>query len=139
VRLVPLALLPLLAAGCGSSNVVAVSGRVTLDGKPLANAHVGFQPLAQPGKVDAGGGSYAITDSDGRYSLRMVESDAPGAVVGKHRVEIVLRGTGADDDTDRHGKPPKPPLPARYNQESKLTFDVPAAGTKEANFELESK
>jgi hypothetical protein len=139
VRLVFLALLPLLAAGCGGSNVVAVSGRVTLDGKPLANAHVGFQPLAPAGKVDAGGGSYAITDSDGRYTLRMVEGDAAGAVVGKHRVEIVLRGSGADDDTDRHGRPPKPPLPAKYNQDSRLTYDVPSGGTKDANFDLEAK
>ena len=121
------ALLALLAAGCGGDKVAPVSGRVTLDGKPLADAHVGFQPMAEGGKMDAGGGSYAITDADGKYTLRLVESDRAGAVVGKHRVEINIRGQ--DDDTDRRGKGiPRPVVPPRYNRDSELTRDVPSGG-----------
>src|SRR5437870_614360 len=74
-------------AGCNSAPGVApVSGKVTLDGKPLANAHVSFQPVASGGKEPSGGGSYADTDADGNYSLLLVEGDKSGAVVAKHRV-----------------------------------------------------
>jgi hypothetical protein len=137
---VPLALLLTAAAGCGGEHKVApVSGRVTLDGQPLAGAHVGFQPIAAQGEVYAGGGSYAFTDADGRYTLRMVESDRSGAVVGKHRVEIVVRNQDVDDLADRRTKAPKATIPAKYNRDSTLTFDVPSGGTDKADFELKSR
>jgi hypothetical protein len=51
--------------GCGGVKYVPVSGVVTLDGKPLANAMVLFQPIGDQGGV----GSTAKTDSEGRYKL----------------------------------------------------------------------
>jgi hypothetical protein len=138
-----LAILPavvLAAAGCGGGpNVVAVSGRVTFDNHPAVGLHVGFQPITEGGR-NPGGGSYAITDADGRFTLKMVEDDRVGAVVGKHRVEIATRQQ-ADDATDSVQKAgrPKAVIPPKYNRESKLTFDVPSGGTTEANFDLTSK
>lgn len=123
-----------LAAGCGPAGVVPVSGRVTLNGQPLANVHVSFQPIAAGTEVNPGGGSYAFTDADGRFTLRLVEGDAPGAVVGKHRVEITPRNV--DDDRDRRGKGAVTGVPAKYNRHSDLTFDVPRGGTDQANFTL---
>src|SRR5262245_1428215 len=97
-----------LAAGCSrSGGVASVSGRVTLDDKPLANVHVSFQPIAAGANRYPGGGSYAITDADGRFTLRLVEGERPGAFVGKHRVEFTAR-IESDDDSDRGGKTPKP-------------------------------
>src|SRR5439155_21810734 len=70
----------LITTGCGSGNkVVPVSGTVTLDGKPLANAHVAFQPEAPKGSQNAGVGSYGVTDASGKYTLKMVDTDQPGA------------------------------------------------------------
>lgn len=128
-----------LAAGCGGRNVAPVSGRVTLDGKPVAGVHVGFQPIAVGKDQNAGGGSYAITDADGRFTLRLVEGDSPGAIVGKHRVEITTR-TEANNATDLRVKAadPKAVIPAKYNRNSALTFDVPAGGTDSADFALTS-
>lgn len=129
--------LALSIAGCGAEGAVPVSGRVTLDGKPLPGVHVSFQP--QNAAEDAPGGSYAVTDADGKYQLRLVDSDQPGAAPGKHRVEIVAKA-GPTDDTDRRGRPPPVSVvvPERYNRFSELSFDVPASGTDAANFDLQS-
>jgi len=124
-----------LAAGCSGQRVVPVSGRVTLNGQPLANVHVSFQPLSAGPDHDPGSGSYAITDNDGRYTLKLVHGDTPGAVVGKHRVEITPRNS--DDDADRHGKGAVTGVPARYNRNSDLTFEVTGV-TDKADFPLTS-
>jgi hypothetical protein len=127
--------------GCGGGpKLVAVSGRVTLDGRPASGVHVGFQPVAAAGEKYPGGGSYAITDSDGRFTLKLVENDRTGAIVGKHRVEITSRQQ-ADDATDSIQKSgrPKAVVPPKYNRESNLTFDVPGDGTTDANFDLTTK
>jgi len=128
-----------LAAGCGGGpNVVPVSGRVTLDGKPVAGVHVSFQPVATEGNKNPGGGSYAITDADGRFTLRLVEGGGAGAAVGKHRVEITTR-IEVDNATDSVKAPnPKTVIPAKYNRSSNLTFEVPPGGTDKADFALTS-
>ena len=132
--LVPFALALTLVAGCGRGGAVPVSGRVTLNGQPLANVHVSFQPIAAGKDHNPGGGSYGITDADGRFTLRLVETDVAGAVAGKHRVEVTPRNT--DDDADRRGKGAPTGVPARYNRNSELTFEVPAGGTDKADFVL---
>ena len=142
----PLAFLILAAlsfsGGCSSGGAVPVSGRVTLDGQPLAGAHVSFQPEGGGSLSDssAGSGSYAVTASDGSYVLRLAVGDRPGAAVGKHRVEISMRND-SDDDTDRHTQPPKQTkvIPPRYNLRTELTCDVPPSGKSDANFDLKSK
>lgn len=128
-----------LAGGCGGRNVVPVSGQVTLDGRPVAGVHVGFQPMATGGEKNPGGGSYAITDADGRFALKLVEGDGTGAVVGKHRVEIATRITDDPANDARPKTNPKAMIPAKYNKNSDLTYDVPSGGTDKANFELKSQ
>ena len=85
-------------------------------------------------------GSYALADSTGAYTLRLVESNQPGAVVGQHRVEISLRNDSSDDG-DRRGKSPaaKIAIPAKYNRQSELTIEITAIGKTDANFDLSSK
>jgi hypothetical protein len=129
-----------VSAGCSSSKVVPVSGRVTLDGRPLAGVHVGFQPIAKAGDLNPGGGSYAVTNSDGQFQLLLVEGEQPGAFVGQHRVEITAKSVAPPDNVDFAKRPPpKVFVPAKYSQGSDLRFEVPPGGTTGANFELQSQ
>ncbi len=127
-------------AGCSASSVVPVAGRVTLDGKPLAAVHVSFQPIAKPGEMHPGGGSYAVTDADGKYTLLLVHGERPGAFVGQHRVAITARSEAPPANVDFAKRPPpKVFVPAKYSTGSELTFEVPAGGTSAADFALKSQ
>lgn len=123
----------LAAMGCGSGyKVVSVSGRVTLNGKPLEGAWVSFQPIGSKDR-DPGPGSSAKTDKEGRYTLRIAPGRS-GAVVGKQQVRI---STIEYDENSRLIQ--KERVPARYHAlQSELTYDVPKEGTSEANFDLKS-
>src|SRR5262245_50480270 len=129
-----MALLALVGAlGCGGQ-YVPVSGQVTLDGVPLADAYVTFQPLGSPGNPEPGRGSYGKTDSDGRYTLRVVGDDRPGAVPGTHMVSIsAYRGEKPEPTEERVAGVPNI-VPERYNTETGLRFAVPPGGTQSADF-----
>jgi len=128
----------LFTLGCGGSDkVVPVSGTVKLNGQPLANAHVSFQPTASGNNPKAGVGSYGNTDASGNYSLKTADTDQAGAVIGTHRVEINLKVE--TDDRDPKTRPLPKQLPPKYNRNSELEFKVPAGGTSAANFDLMSK
>jgi hypothetical protein len=142
------ALAAFVPAGCGSGpgfKLAPVSGRVTMNGKPLANAFVQFQPLGN----DPGPGSSAVTDSDGRYTLQVASQQysGAGAVVGTHRVSIGSHQNTQVPSTAEAGSQdgyiPKggvlERIPARYNQNSELRFEVPPGGTTEANFDLKPR
>jgi hypothetical protein len=119
-----------LAAGCGREpQLVPVSGRVTLNGTPLEGAAVYFQPSNGAGLMPFG-----RTDADGRYTLRVEEIRGVGAAVGNYRV--VITKVGKDEYTKDGWKPPKNEIPARFNADSQLTCDVPAAGREDADFDL---
>jgi hypothetical protein len=129
-------LLPLLLllAGCGGPyRVGPVSGRVTLNGQPLANAAITFQPEATEGNNNPGPGSGAFTDSEGRYTLKVVGTETRGAVVGKHKVRITLvaDADSADDKPKRVKQ-----LPARYNAKTTLVYEVTASGSSTVDFPL---
>ena len=130
------ALLAVLLGGCGPAVKVApVSGVITLDGKPLANAHIVFQPQSTTRNTEPG--SFAFTDPNGAYALKLADGEQPGAVLGKHRVEINL--VTASDDRDPKLRGPQKALPAKYNRNTELSFDVVAGGTNKANFDLKSQ
>jgi hypothetical protein len=140
----PLSLLPLLflLAGCGEPYPTApVSGRVTLDGKPLVHAAVMFSPVAPEGQNNPGPTSSGVTDDDGRYTLTTDITKSKGAVVGKHKVRITYMAPEADpnDDRPKKSKPAGPPIPARYNSKATpLEWTVERGGTGSADFELTS-
>jgi hypothetical protein len=120
----------IFACGC-QRNVVPVSGRVTLNGKPLAGAVVTFQPLAdRESPRPEATGSTGRTDGDGRFALRLVDPDRPGAAVGDHIVTVSM-ATGGSDAAPSKGQP----LPKDWRDGSKR-FRVPPGGTSEANFDI---
>jgi hypothetical protein len=137
MRIVSFSLLVLLVAGCGgSSSLAPVSGRVTLNGQPLAKAAVVFQPIvAKGGTNDPGPGSGGFTDADGRYTLTQTGTKHKGAVLGKHKVQITRvpeESSSADDQPKKFKQ-----LPSRYNgKTTTLEFEVLKGGTDSADFPL---
>jgi hypothetical protein len=96
---------------------------------------VNFQPIS-PGGANPGPGSAGVTDSDGRFTLKTVERRShSGAVVGKHTVRLQYRAEGDESTEGVYETPDRQPLPAKAG-DGTLTFEVPAAGTDQANFEL---
>src|SRR5262249_60187316 len=118
VRVVP-GLLPLLAplgvgvVGCGNDQLPPFPGRIPLDGEPLHDAAITFQPVRSEGKGNPGPGSGGFTDADGRYTLKVVGTETRGAVVGKHMVRITLVPPKSDPDDDRQKRYKQ--LPAKYS------------------------
>jgi hypothetical protein len=136
--------------GCGSGDDgpprASVSGKLTIDGKPVPGVDVNFVHPDFPQH-----GSYAKTDEDGNFRL------VQGAVVGVNTV-FFSKVTGDTAMTDEEGgmdagqfeamaegndqiakQGPKieQVIPPEYaTSQSKLTFNVPEGGTNSANFEL---
>ena len=142
-----------MCVGCESQpyKVAPVSGTLTLDGKPAPEVAVMFQPIAEGKNINPGPGSYGITDEQGRYTLKLVGEESPGAVVGKHQVRMdpYPKALQQQNDAAKGGAPvvdePTGPIqirtkvPAKYNQiNSPLEFTVPAEGTDKADFNMES-
>ena len=103
----------LAVLGCGQTppNLADVAGSVTLDGKPVSNVMLEFQP------VDGGGSpSIGYTDLDGVYRLRFTR-ERWGALPGTHLVRI-------DFDVDSHDRRPVFPIPAKYNRDSTLRREL---------------
>jgi len=123
--------------GCGGGERYAsVTGKVTLDGKPLAKVGVTFVPIDKPGSDLAGLTASGATDENGQYSLRtyVQGSFRDGALVGKHKVIITQRETWGEGDRSFS----REKLPKRYNDTSELTADV-VAGSNQKDFELKSR
>jgi len=121
-----------LLTGCDGRTVVPVSGRITFDGQPLADAIVLFQPIR--GTANPGTGSIGRTDADGRFVLRQIQPDRRGALVGWHHVTILAAPKGAASETSAE----KEPIPKSYNVESELGCCVPSGGCSDADFALHS-
>ncbi|QDV68772.1 hypothetical protein Poly24_24850 [Rosistilla carotiformis] len=122
------ALLTLVLVGCGGSNLPelgAVTGVVTYEGRPVPSAVVTFQP--QEGRP-----SVAMTDDQGQYELLFVK-DAPGALLGDHKVTISNESAMEGDQSPSDAMPL---LPAKFNAQSTLTAVV-EPGSQTIDFALE--
>ena len=120
-------LCPLLAAtfalaGCGSSEPIPetertdITGTITLDGKPLAEAEILFVPLEGDQRK---GTMLAFSDADGKYSM-------PQVAFGEYQVRVDRQVDGG----------PNPAL-AAYQDESELRAAV-EAGNTQFDFDLKS-
>lgn len=130
-------LLSLLLALCGCTGgsgepvpeLADVSGVVTIDGAPLINAKVIFEPQEATDNARRRASS-ATTQHDGSYTLEYNE-DVSGASLGKHKV-MILKLTDNPEDAGKQLVPPQ------YNDQSELTAEV-AAGGNTINFDLKTK
>ena len=129
-RITCVVLVALAMVGCGGEGPTAypVQGRVTLDGTPVDRGLVRFVPT---GKAAPVGGEIKA----GRYELM-----APPGVC---RVEITwAKVVGQRKAYDTPDSPlvamTEEAVPARYNAQSELAYDV-QAGRNEKNFELTSR
>lgn len=109
----------LILTGCGESgpDLASVTGHVTLDGKPIANARVEFSP--SEGRTSVG-----TTNAEGVYELQYSIEKA-GAVVGSHNIKITTEraATGGEGSvTLMPGS--KELLPPIYNSNSNLIEEV---------------
>ncbi len=116
--------------GCGGrSDLATVQGVVTLDGQPLPDAQVWFDPQ------EGGRTSTAATDSSGRFELTYA-AGVKGAMIGEHNVRISTYVPGGDEP----GDPPEVPekVPAKYAAPGAIKTQVsPRHNT--INIELDSK
>jgi hypothetical protein len=149
IALVCVSLGSVFSVGCGGSSAATVVGTVTMDGQPLPNARVTFTPKE--------GGQTAIgkTDSSGKYEL--YRRDERGAPVGSYEVRVTTiqePGTAVSSDipsdsedylsqvageSSRTGsnQSPKETIPARYNTQTTLSFEV-EGGPNRFDLELTS-
>lgn len=108
--------------GCGGEQFGHVSGKVTLDGEPLAGATVEFSP-------DGGSPAYGVTNERGEYKL-LFSADQQGATVGQHRVRIFSFNEGRPREPER--------VPVKYNRQSDQIREV-KRGHQTINFALLTK
>jgi hypothetical protein len=141
LRRLTLPLTLLLMAGCGGNTTPVdtlprqpVSGSVTLDGKPLSEGKIQFDP-AEQGRVAT---AFAVADiKDGKFTIEK----AQGPVPGKYKVSISSRTSPHIGAGDMPGTAPKQEpekIPTKYNTQTTLTKEI----TTEANnfeFPLVSK
>lgn len=147
LRLVLVAMLTLLGAGCGRGNLPElgyVSGRITLDGNPVKEAHIEFTPVAD------GRPSAATSDSAGYYVL-FYKGSVKGARLGEHDVTMTtfreamtyVEDTDEDEPADANiedseitipGRPEE--IPAKYFEDP-LTVTV-AEGSNTIDLTLDS-
>ena len=137
----------LTRSGAPDIETVSVSGIVSLNGQPLSNIFVSFEPAldgSSSGKVMAQPGSFGITNEDGRYQLKW--RHGTGAVSGTHRVILVWRdperedtvpdaapGEMKDGDDVQLESEPVFLLPESARDGS-LRITVPETGTDSADF-----
>ena len=127
-------------AGCGGGVPTAkVEGVVTLDGKPLSEIRVLFQPDNKSAE-STGIGSFALTDSNGKFVLKLSNSQNEGAVVGSHTVTLADKLSEDPKDSDAGGfaKTPKSRIPMKYTNDPQK-FEVKSGTVNQAAFELTSK
>ncbi len=130
------ALLFVALPGCGGQSFVPFSGKVTLDGKPLAKATVTFIPQGQPGAKVVGESSSGTTDENGEYTLKTYTEKGfqDGTAAGKYKVSISKQETRGEGDRSVT----RELIPGRYNQNTELTADV-GSGNNRKDFELKSR
>jgi hypothetical protein len=122
----------MIAGGCGGvkgPELAMVTGIVTLDGQPLPEARLVFQPSGK-----AASPSIAETSPDGRFKLAFNRNKS-GAMIGTHQVKITTAKLVSGDGGKETFRPEK--LPPRYNGQSELAYQV-QPGRNNFEIKLES-
>ena len=135
--------LAVFCCGCEADPfpIAPVSGTVYLNEKPLAGAHLLFQPQRKGNDVEAGPESIGRSDAQGRFTLSTIEPERKGAMIGKHRVSVTIPEEesrfGGGGETPGGGRPVYT-LPERYRLGTELIVEVPKEGTDKLDLKLTS-
>jgi hypothetical protein len=141
VRRLASALMVLAIVGCSDKTATvdtlprrAVSGTVTLDGKPLTVGKITFSPAE---KEKAVGPDVSGDIKEGKFSIDRASGPTPG------KYKIIISGIPPVEikSDEMPGAAPKrqpEPVPAKYNAKTTLTKDVSDTGTNEFEFPLTS-
>jgi hypothetical protein len=124
------------AVGCDSGdglNRQAISGMVTLDGQPLPDGAILFEPATNESGTEVGAtirqGAFAISRKD-------------GPVPGPYRVRIysssMTQAPPNDGQTERTPRPMVDRLPPRYNTKTELNAVIIAGRANRHRFNLSS-
>lgn len=126
-------------AGCGSGDeLVPVEGVVMLDGKPLPAATVVLSPTTAVGP----GPFMGTTDTEGKFVLGPAGHDnRQGAQPGEYRLSISTLQAEFSEGGGDSAKPRilAPELVPDEYRLGNMRFEVPAAGTTEAYFDITSQ
>jgi hypothetical protein len=116
------------AAGCGGGQPKAhVRGKVTLDGKPLAEGTIQFFPTGATGQTAAApikDGVYEVEASPGEMKVTISANE----VVGKQKMYDTPDSPVVDVTRQI--------IPSRYNWESELKVTLKEGTNENVNFEL---
>lgn len=135
-RAVALAACAILAGGCGGVDLerAPVSGKVTLDGKPLERGSIQFIPKDGDSRGAAWGeiaaGSYAILAADG---------PAPGSYDVAIAPDVEAGGAAPSEPPPLPGDPPPDAIDGpsvTYTPSAPLKADVAAGGPNTFDFDL---
>ena len=130
--------------GCGGEDVdtrprQAISGEVTLDGKPLEDGELTFDPKSRAEGVPAAGKIVG-----GHFSIDRNEGPVPGSYFV--RINAIDPSTVPARAARKPGEPkpfdspsPKNLIPLRYNTDTELAAEVKAGSPNTYKFELSSK
>jgi len=112
-----------------SAKRVQVSGKVTLDSKPLTIGTITFDPGGgdQPTALDILDGSYEGRAPIGKVAVRL---SAIKKISMKEKMK--MEGPGYDQLVEVNM------LPSRYNSESTITREVDPSGENKFNFDLKT-
>lgn len=134
--------LSLGAIGCGppesDSDLVPVTGTVTLDGEPLAGATVSYDVA----RGTAGQGGTGTTDAEGKYKIshfRAGEGINPGEYTVSISKLVLSDGSPIPPDAESiFNLDTKDLVPPKYNVATTLTTTV-MPNSEPIDFELKSK
>ncbi len=139
-----------VVGGCGSGSappflkdLVPATGRVTVNGNPIAGASVTFSPDIS---VTGGRHAMAVTDADGNYEMITLvpgvsQNKCKGVLPGEYVVSIsriaLPDGTQLPDDVTDEGEAlargAKQLVPARYTNPGSSTLKVTIAPPEAEN------
>lgn len=136
LRLIGIASLMAIAVGCGAGKVerVAITGSVSFDGKPIEDGQIAFVPQ--------GGGFNGVgAIKNGKYDISSDRGPSPGPCT----IRITgNRPTGRKTKPSAYSGDQTPQevyeqfLPAKFNESSELTLEIPNESTFAHDFELKS-
>jgi hypothetical protein len=126
------------AAGCGSDdgpNRRAISGTVTLDGRPLEGGAILLEPLSFDSGTSTAVGA---TIRRGEFAISRDRGPIPGRYLVRIYASSGVQAPLREGQTEKTRRPMVECLPAVYNTRSELHAEVKARGPNRYRFELQA-